>query len=119
MSKFLACVIVATALAGGVALAGINEPIQIESQTQTIFESGQSFELSASGITVQVRFTEVSADRVTGVVTRTGGGTSGTFRITWVERGYTREIDLTITEPEKLFSLEGGDTDKKTGQQQG
>jgi len=118
MSRFLAVGILATALAGGVVLAGGSAPIQIENETtRTITESGQTFDITAVGITVEVQFTEVTAEHAIGTVRRTGGGTSGTFRILWREAGSTQELTLSISETEKEFSLEGGDTDKRTTQQ--
>ena len=118
MRRFLAFGILATALAGGVVLAGQSAPIQIENETtRTITESGQTFDITTTGISVEVQFTEVTTDHAIGTVRRTGGGTSGSFRIVWRERGWTKELTLSVSEPEKEFSLEGGDTDKRTTQQ--
>lgn len=119
MSRRSISIFIAAALCLGVAFAAQYEPIQIQSGTVTVTESGQNFEISATGITVEVQFISVSPTLVTGIARRTGGATSGILRITWVEQGVLREIRLSINEPEKLFSLEGGETDKKTGGQVG
>ncbi len=115
MSRRPMIVFLATSLGLGVALATQYAPIQIQSETVVITESGQTFLISASGITAEVQFTLVTPAVVTGRARRTGGGSSGTVRITWVEQGSLREIRLTVGDPEKLFSLEGGETDKKNG----
>ena len=119
MSRRQTIVFLATSLAVGVALAAQNGPIQVQSETVTVTESGQTFLISATGITAEIRFTLVSPCLVTGIARRVGGGNSGTVRITWVEQGILREVRLTINDPEKLFSLEGGETDKKQGGQLG
>ncbi len=107
--------IIAAILCVGVAFAAQFAPIEIQSETVIVTEAGQTFQISATGISAEVLFTLVSESLVTGTARRTGGGSSGTLRISWVEQGIVREIKLSITEPEKLFSLEGGETDKKTG----
>ena len=120
MSRRSISFFIAATLCLGVAFAAQFEPIQIQSETPvTVTQSGQTFEISATGITVEVQFTSVSPSLVTGIARRTGGGASGILRISWVEQGILREIRLSISEPEKLFSLEGGETDKKTGGQFG
>ena len=115
MRKILAYASVVAALACGIAFAGQSEPIVVQNETRTVSESGQTFDLTVTGITVNVVFLEVTPTHVSGSVQHTGGGTSGTFRIFWRETGKSQELKLTINDPYKLFSLEGGDTDKKTG----
>ena len=119
MSRRPTIVFFTTILAVGIALAAQNGPIQVQSETVTITESGQTFLVSATGITAEIRFISVTPSLVTGAVKRVGGGNSGTVRISWVEQGILREVRLTINDPEKLFSLEGGETDKKQGGQVG
>lgn len=119
MQKYLACAFLAAALVCGVAIASQNQPITIQNETRTIVESGQTFDLTAIGITVDVVFSEVTSTRATGTVQRTGGGASGTFRIYWHETGLSQELKLSISNPSKAFSLEGGDTDKKKPDQVG
>ena len=119
MTRRSISIFIAATLCLGVAFANQYEPIQIQSETVTVTESGQTFQISATGITVEVQFTSVSPSLVTGIARRSGGASTGILRIVWVEQGILREIRLTITEPEKLFSLEGGETDKRTGGQVG
>jgi hypothetical protein len=119
MRKIVACVSLIVALVCGAGYAGQNEPIVVQNESRTVSESGQTFDLTVTGITAEVVFLEVTPTHVTGTVRRTGGGTSGTFRIFWHETGKSQELKLTISDPYKLFSLEGGDTDKKSGSQVG
>ena len=115
MHKFLAGASLIVALVCGVALAGQNEPIVVQNETRTISESGQTLQLTVTGISVEVVFISVSPTKTVGSVRYTGGSNSGTFRIYWLETGKAQELRLTVSDPYKMFSLEGGDTDKKTG----
>ena len=117
MRKFLAGASLGVALAFGVALAGQNEPIVIQNETRIVTEAGQTFEITVTGISAEIVFIDVTETKVTGSVRRTGGSTAGTFRIYWHDTGKSQELRLTTSDPYKLFSLEGGDTDKKTGSQ--
>ena len=117
MRKILSCASLIAVLVCGIALAGQNEPIVIQNETRTVTESGQTFDLTVTGITAEVVFLEVTPEHVLGTVRRTGGGSSGTFRIYWRETGKAQELRLTVSDPYKQFSLEGGDTDKKSNNQ--
>ena len=110
-----ACVVLLTA---GVVWGAQLGPIQIQSEeTQTTESNGQTLVMTASGVSVQVEFTEISDQRVTGRVWRTGGTPSGTFTILWQNKNKVKEIRIDPSEPEQRFGLEGGDTDKKSSGQ--
>lgn len=117
MHRFLASASLVAALVCGVALAGQVDPIVIQNETRIITESGQTFELTVTGISAEVVFTSVTPTQVLGSVRRLGGANSGTFRIYWYETGKSQDLRLTVADPYKMFSLEGGDTDKKSGDQ--
>ena len=104
-------------LAGiGVALATQLGPLQvIAGETRTAVSNGQTLLMASEGVTVSVEFSEVSCTRVAGHVWRTGGASSGTFTITWVNKGITRQYTLSASVPDQCFSLEGGDGDKRGG----
>jgi hypothetical protein len=100
----------------GMVWAGQPDPIQIQSEeTHTEESNGQELEMTASGISVEVQFYEISADRVTGRVWRTGGASSGTFTLVWKNQNQVKEIFINPGHQEEQFGLEGGDTDKRSG----
>ncbi len=97
----------------GVAFAGLPETTTVQSgATITEVHNGQTFEMTAAGISVEVTFLEVTPDNADGLVAKIAGQ-SGSFTILWVERNVSQTIQLTPGQPEKLFGLEGGDGDKK------
>ncbi len=120
MRKLLSILPFVVAIAAGVALAAQLGPLQIiAGETRTEVSNGQTLRMTSVGVTVSVEFSDVSSTRVAGRVWRTGGASSGTFTITWVNRNITRVIDLSPSQPERLFSLEGGDGDKRDSGQVG
>jgi hypothetical protein len=87
-------------------------------QSDTRIANGQTVQVIATGVSVTVNFTEISAQRVTGVVVRTSTGTSaGTVTIRWVTRGRETTLQVGPANPEVPFGMEGGDIDRRTGTQ--
>jgi len=113
MRTLLASIVVL--FAAGMVWAGQGDPIQIQSDETTTKESnGQELELTASGISVEVEFYEISELRVRGRVSRIGGSPSGTFTILWKNRNQEEEIHIDPNHQDRQFGLEGGDTDKRS-----
>ncbi len=90
-------------------------PVSIGSgQTVTQFSNGQGVQITASGISATVYFSEISPNRIAGVAMRTSGGTtSGTVRILWTNENKTKLLSLSAGNPEQIFGLEGGDGAKR------
>ena len=98
----------------GVALAGEPDKTTIQSgSTITETYNGQTFEMTAINVVVEVTFLSVTENGVTGRVTMVGGQT-GTFTIHWVEGATSETIALNPSHLEQLFGLEGGDGDKRS-----
>lgn len=105
-----------------VALLGVSvaqeslPPIQIggggSSTRQT---NGQIVEVVVVGdLTVNVFYTEISSQRVTGHVYRLSGDpTSGSVQIRWLNRGRETMLSLGPQNPDDPFGMEGGDVDKR------
>jgi hypothetical protein len=93
------------------------EPIHVGGgQVATRVVNGQTLEISASGVSAIVYWNEVSSQRVTGVAVRSSGGTSaGTVTIRWANRSRNAVLTLGPTIPSVIFGMEGGDVDKRSG----
>lgn len=105
--------IVALAVLLGAATAGEPDQTTIQSgSTVTEVRNGQTFEMTTVGVSVSVSFLEISEEEVEGSVRKLSGST-GTFTIRWVEGAVSTTIQLTPSQPEQLFGLEGGDGDKR------
>ncbi len=114
MRQRLYVVLIAVALGAGVALAAQLGPIQVQSeQSTTVSTGGQTLDVYAVGVSVVVEFDLVNNDLVRGRVRRLSG-TTGTCRIFWREKQKERLVPI-VGQQEEQFSLEGGDTDKKSG----
>ena len=114
---FVSIVIVAIAGFASSLLAEDLPPISLGSgQTSTQHANGQVVEITISGpLQATVYFDEVQPDKVSGVTVRTSGGTSsGSVTIRWVNTNRQVTINLSSTNTTQAFSLEGGDGDKRT-----
>ena len=117
MRKRLTVVLLLALFGVGIALAAQLGPIQVQSEQPVIVnENGQTLEMTAVGVAVSVELDVVSATQVRGRVRRLGSSGTGTFRIFWFQP--LKEKQIQISGPlEEQFSLEGGDTDKKSNGQ--
>lgn len=96
-----------------VAFAGLPESTTIQSgSTEELEVGGQTFQMTSVGVEAVVTFYEVTPTRVEGLVTK-DSGESGTVTIRWVEANVSTTVQLSPTEPDQLFGLEGGDGDKR------
>ncbi len=87
-------------------------------QVETRTANGQTIEITAIGVSATVNFTEISSIAVKGVAVRSSGGTStGTVTIRWISRGRETTLQLGPITPEIPFGMEGGDIDRRTGDQ--
>jgi len=78
--------------------------------------NGQIVEASVTGpIVVEINYTEISSQRVTGTVRLLGPG-QGSVRIRWVNRSREVMINLDPNNPNRAFGMEGGDVDKRGGE---
>jgi hypothetical protein len=116
MRKRPLLVFVVAVLGAGVVWAAQLGPVQVQSdQSMTVSAGGQTLDITTIDVAVAVEFDLVSSSLVRGSVQRIGG-TTGTCRIFWREQSKERLIPIVGGEEEE-FSLEGGDTDKKSGGQ--
>jgi biopolymer transport protein ExbD len=110
-------VIVAICGLASTVLAEDLPPVSLGSgQTSTQNANGQQIEVSVSGaIQVTVYFENVQQTVVSGLVVRTSGGsTSGSVTIRWINQNRQETYQLSSGNPNQQFSLEGGDGDKRT-----
>ncbi|MFQ5600367.1 MAG: hypothetical protein ACE5G2_07410 [Candidatus Krumholzibacteriia bacterium] len=117
MRKLGTILILAVALLFGAVSAEELPPIPIGSgQSATQMANGQVLHMTAAGVAVTVILDQVTAARVTGMVVRTSGGpSSGSLTITWVNQSMSTTISLGPQHPlNQMFTLEGGDGDKRT-----
>ena len=112
MRKWVAILPLVLLAAIGVAVASLGPVNLLAGETVSETWNGQTLQMTSDGVSTSVEFSEVSSTKVVGTVRRTGG-TSGTFTIIWVNRGITRQYDITPTNPNRMFTLEGGDGDKR------
>jgi hypothetical protein len=112
MRKWVPILPVVLLAAIGVALAALGPVNILAGETVSETWNGQTLEMTSDGVSTSVEFSEVSSTKVSGTVRRTAG-TSGTFTITWTNRGITKKYDITPTNPQRMFTLEGGDGDKR------
>jgi hypothetical protein len=112
MRKWVAILPLVLLAAIGVAVASLGPVNLLAGETKSETWNGQTLQMTSDGVSTSVEFSEVSSTRVVGTVHRTGGN-SGTFTIIWVNRGITRRYDITPTNPNRMFTLEGGDGDKR------
>jgi hypothetical protein len=91
-------------------------PVQVGGGSSVTRQAnGQIVEVTVTGpITVLVSYSEISVARVTGSATLLGEG-QGSVKIRWVNRNREVTFVLDPFNPARLFGMEGGDVDKRTG----
>jgi len=91
-------------------------PISLGSgQSSTQQANGQVVEITVTGaLQATIYFENVQPNIISGLAVRTSGGTSsGTVTIRWVNTNTQQVLDLSANQPSRQFSLEGGDGDKR------
>jgi hypothetical protein len=96
-------------------------PISLGSgQSTTQTANGQVVEITLTGsLQATIYFENVQPNVIDGLAVRTSAGTTaGTVTIRWVNTDRQETINLSASVPTRHFSLEGGDGDKRNGQNQ-